>query len=209
MDSAVVAAIASQEHETYFLHINYGQRTEKKESEVFLSLVNYFKPRKYLIITMEHFKSIGGSALTDTKIDVPYGLSEQGVPPTYVPFRNANFLSASVSWAEVIGAKKIFIGATEEDSAGYPDCKKGFYETFNDLIKKGTKSKDIQIVTPIIHLKKYEIVKLGIKLNVPFHLTWSCYKREDRACGRCDSCLRRLRAFKEAGISDTIPYTNE
>jgi len=209
MDSAVVAAIASQEYNTYFMHIDYGQRTEKKEKEVFLKLVDFFKPKEHLIISMNHFKTIGGSALTDIRIDVPYGLSEEGIPPTYVPFRNANFLSAAVSWAEVVGATKIFIGATEEDAAGYPDCRKEFYDAFNLVIQKGTKQKNIEIITPVINLKKSEIVKLGTKLNAPFQLTWSCYKREDYACGKCDSCLRRLRAFKEAGIQDPIPYIKE
>lgn len=209
MDSAVVAAIASKEYNTYFMHIDYGQRTEKKEKEVFLKLVDFFNPEKYLIISMTHFKAIGGSALTDTRIEIPYGLSDEGIPPTYVPFRNANFLSAAVSWAEVVGATKIFIGATEEDAAGYPDCRKEFYDTFNLVIQKGTRQRDIEIITPVINMKKSEIVKLGTELNAPFHLTWSCYEREDYACGKCDSCLRRLRAFKEAGINDPILYYNE
>ncbi len=209
MDSCVTAAIASQDYDLYFLHINYGQRTEKKELQVFNELYKYYKAKDKLIIDIQYLKDIGGSALTDEKIDIPKGLSKDGIPVTYVPFRNANILSAAVSWAEVIDATKIFIGAIEEDSAGYPDCRKEFYEAFNEVIKRGTKNKNIEVVTPIIDMNKTEIVKLGIKLNAPFELTWSCYEREDKACGKCDSCLRRLQAFKNAGVKDPIPYAIE
>ncbi len=209
MDSCVTAAIASQDYDLYFLHINYGQRTEKKELQVFNELYKYYKAKDKLIIDIQYLKDIGGSALTDEKIDIPKGLSRDGIPVTYVPFRNANILSAAVSWAEVIDATKIFIGAIEEDSAGYPDCRKEFYEAFNEVIKRGTKNKNIEVVTPIIDMNKTEIVKLGIKLNAPFELTWSCYEREDKACGKCDSCLRRLQAFKNAGVKDPIPYAIE
>jgi 7-cyano-7-deazaguanine synthase len=206
MDSCVAAAVANQEFKLCFLHINYGQRTEKKELEMFHKLADFYNVEEKLIINFEHLNKIGGSALTDNNIDVPTGLSENGVPVTYVPFRNANLLSAAVSWAEVINAKKIFIGAVAEDSAGYPDCRKEFYDAFNQVIKTGTKLGDIEIVTPIIDLNKTEIVKLGNKLNAPFEYTWSCYVNNDKACGKCDSCLRRLNAFKNAGVTDPIPY---
>ncbi len=206
MDSCVAAAVANQEFTPCFLHINYGQRTEKKELEMFHKLADFYDVEEKLIISFEHLNKIGGSALTDNNIDVPTGLSENGVPVTYVPFRNANLLSAAVSWAEVINAKKIFIGAVAEDSAGYPDCRKEFYDAFNQVIKTGTKLGDIEIVTPIIDLNKTEIVKLGNKLNAPFEYTWSCYVNNDKACGKCDSCLRRLNAFKNAGMTDPIPY---
>jgi len=208
MDSSVAAAIAVKDYDTAFLHINYGQRTEKKELECFYKLAEYWDITRTLVVTLEHFKKIGGSALTDEKINIPEELSEKGIPVTYVPFRNANLLAVAVSWAEVIGATKIFIGATEEDAAGYPDCREEFYNAFNQVIKLGTGKRNIEVVFPLIKMKKVEIIKLGTELGVPFQYTWSCYKNEDKACGKCDSCLRRLRAFKEAGIPDPIPYIN-
>lgn len=207
MDSAVVAAIASDECRMYFMHIDYGQRTEKKEREVFLLLVDHFRPEGHMIISMPHFKKIGGSSLIDRSMSVPEGLSREGIPSTYVPFRNGNFLSAAVAWAEVIKALRVYIGATQEDSAGYPDCRQDFYRAFDKVIQKGTARKDIKIITPLIRKKKSEIVKWGMALQAPLHLTWSCYKNDRVACGRCDSCLRRRRAFQEAGLEDPIPYS--
>lgn len=204
MDSLVSAVIALRVHIPYFLHVNYGQRTEKKELEVFNRITEYYKADNRLIVDMKHFKQIGGSALTDDRIDVPKGLNYQGIPVTYVPFRNANLLSIAVSWAEVVEATSIYIGATQEDSAGYPDCRKEFYQVFNDLIRTGTQKKNIQVITPIIDMKKSEIVRVGIRLNAPFNLTWSCYEREDIPCGECDSCLRRAKAFAEASILDPL-----
>lgn len=207
MDSAVTASVALKDYECYFLHIDYGQRTEKKEREVFKKLVKYFRPKGHFILKLKYFKDIAISALTDRRIEVPEGLhTGNEVPVTYVPFRNGNFLAIAISLAETLSAKKIFIGATEEDSAGYPDCRKEFYENFNRLIKIGTKNRDIEIITPVISMKKSDIVKLGMKLKTPFHLTWSCYKNSKYACGKCDSCLRRLNAFKEAGLEDPIKY---
>ncbi len=206
MDSCVTASIAARENKLYFLHVNYGQRTEKKELEVFGKLVDYYNAAEQLVINFEHLKRIGGSALTDNSIEVPLKKSESGVPVTYVPFRNANLLSVAVSWAEVVGANKIFIGAVAEDSAGYPDCRKEFYDDFNNVIKTGTKKGNIEVMAPIIDLSKKEIVKLGMELNAPFHYTWSCYVSDDKACGKCDSCLRRLQAFEEAGFKDPIEY---
>lgn len=206
MDSLVTTALALKIYTPYLLHINYGQRTEKKELSAFEKIAEYYGVEHTLVIEMNHFHKIGGSALTSEKIDVPLGLSEKGIPPTYVPFRNANLLSAAVSWAEVVGATKIYIGATEEDSAGYPDCRKEFYQAFNQVIKVGTKAQNIQIITPIIDMKKSEIVKTGVELQAPFDLTWSCYLKNDVPCRECDSCIRRERAFKEAGYMDPLLY---
>jgi 7-cyano-7-deazaguanine synthase len=128
------------------------------------------------------------------------------VPVTYVPFRNAHFLSAAVSWAEVLGARTVFIGAVEQDSSGYPDCRPAYYEAFNELIRQGTKEGDIRVETPLIRLRKSEIVRLGVELGAPFHVSWSCYSGETEACGVCESCVLRLRAFREAGAVDPIPY---
>ncbi|MFZ1976838.1 MAG: 7-cyano-7-deazaguanine synthase QueC [Bacteroidota bacterium] len=214
MDSCVTAAIANLEHELAFLHINYGQRTEHKELKAFYALADHFGVQKRLIADLTHLGAIGGSSLTDISIEVtdadPEKLfhTEKGeIPTSYVPFRNANILSAATSWAEVIGASFLYIGAVEEDSSGYPDCRKEFYEAFEKMIGLGTKPETkISIVTPVIHLKKSEIVKRGMELKAPFKLTWSCYKSEDLACGICESCALRLRAFQQAGIEDPIPY---
>lgn len=208
MDSCVTAGIASLDNSLAFLHVNYGQKTEKREERAFNELCDYFKPVKKLIVNISYLKQIGGSALTDEHIEIPKGnLYQDKIPITYVPFRNAHLLSIAVSWAEVIKAKKIYIGAVEEDSSGYPDCKEAFFQAFQDAVNKGTKpDSEIKIITPIIHKKKSEIVKIGTHLGVPFHLTWSCYKNEDLACGQCDSCLLRIKAFQEAGIKDPIKY---
>jgi 7-cyano-7-deazaguanine synthase len=212
MDSCVTAAIAnSLGYELAFLHLNYGQRTEKRELKAFNDIADFYNVKKRLVISVEHLKLIGGSSLTDENIPVEKAdLKRTGIPTSYVPFRNANMLSIAVSWAEVIGATKIFIGAVEEDSSGYPDCRKEFYNAFNEVIRLGTKSgvegRPIRIVTPIIDMKKWEIVKKGIELGAPLHLTWSCYQREDIACGVCDSCALRLRGFQLAGVDDPIPY---
>ena len=164
----------------------------------------------FLHLKIDLFRRIGGSALTDASIDVPKAPEHEpigeSIPVTYVPFRNAHFLSAAVSWAEVLGAETIFIGAVEQDSSGYPDCRPAYYEAFQQLIRTGTRDGSITIATPLIHLRKKEIVGLGLELGAPFHLTWSCYSASDAACGECDSCVLRLRAFQEAGSSDPIPY---
>lgn len=214
MDSCVTAAIANLEHELAFLHINYGQRTEQKELKAFHALAYHFSVEQKLIADLTHLSVIGGSSLTDLSMEVteadPNKLfhAEKGLIPTsYVPFRNANILSAATSWAEVIGAQFLYIGAVEEDSSGYPDCRKEFYEAFEKMIDLGTRPETkISIITPVIHLKKSEIVKRGMELKAPFELTWSCYQSEDLACGICDSCALRLRAFQQAGIEDPIPY---
>jgi 7-cyano-7-deazaguanine synthase len=216
MDSCVTAAIANTAYRIAFLHVNYGQRTEARELQAFNDVADYYKAEKRLIVSIEHLKVIGGSALTDTSIPVPdsgqpspqsSALKPSSIPITYVPFRNAHLLSIAVSWSEVIGATKIFIGAVEEDSSGYPDCREIFYQAFNKAIEMGTKPETrIEIVTPLIHLKKSEIVKKGIELGAPFRFTWSCYQASEKACGKCESCALRLKGFKEAGLKDPIPY---
>ncbi len=209
MDSCVTAAIAAGESaELGFLHISYGQRTEERERRAFNDIADHYRVDKRLDISIEHLAKIGGSSLTDASLQVTEAdLESKEIPTSYVPFRNANMLSIAVSWAEVIGATSIYIGAVAEDSSGYPDCRPEFYEAFQKAIDAGTKPDTrIEIRTPIIHLSKAEIVRNGIELNAPLHLTWSCYRSEDVACGTCDSCALRLRGFERAGVVDPIDY---
>jgi 7-cyano-7-deazaguanine synthase len=209
MDSCVTAAIAFNENdELAFLHVSYGQRTATRERRAFEELANHFNVRKRLIATLEYLSEIGGSSLTDVSIPVAAAdLAAREIPTSYVPFRNSHLLSIATSWAEVIDAKRIYIGAVAEDSSGYPDCRPEFYEAFQRVIDAGTKPETaIQIVTPVIDLRKSEIVRRGLELSAPLGLTWSCYQAEDEACGHCDSCALRLRAFAEAGVSDPIRY---
>ena len=207
MDSCVCAALAARDFDTAALHVSYGQRTAERERKAFLGICERLGIRERLVVRNEALRVIGGSALTDTNIAVPesHAMGRE-IPVTYVPFRNAHFLSAAVSWAEVLGAAKIYIGAVEQDSSGYPDCRPAYYQAFNQVIRAGTKEGTIEVVTPVIALRKHEIVRLGLELGAPFDLTWSCYSREDRACGVCDSCVLRLRAFQEAGARDPISY---
>ena len=208
MDSSVCAALALRDSEAAALHISYGQRTETRERQSFERICDRLGIMQCLAIRNEALSRVGGSALTDAQIGVPEAgeLIGTDIPVTYVPFRNAHFLSAAVSWAEVLGAEKIYIGAVEQDSSGYPDCRPAYYQAFNAVIKAGTREGKIEIVTPLIALRKAEIVKLGLELGAPFDLTWSCYSQEDRACGVCESCVLRLRAFAEAKAEDPIPY---
>ena len=209
MDSCVTAAIANTENkELAFLHVSYGQRTEARERYAFDQLADYFDVARRLAVSIEHLRVIGGSSLTDTTIAVSdANLDSRDIPASYVPFRNAHLLSVATSWAEVIGANRIYIGAVAEDSSGYPDCRPQFYEAFQRAIDVGTKPETrIEIVTPVIYLRKWQIVKRGMELNAPMELTWSCYQSEKKACGHCDSCALRLRAFREAGITDPIAY---
>jgi 7-cyano-7-deazaguanine synthase len=207
MDSCVCAALAVRDHEAAAVHISYGQRTEERERQSFLAICQRLKIHDKLMVRNEALRAIGGSALTDDAIDVPAAEHVgHGVPVTYVPFRNAHFLAVAVSWAEVLGAEKVYIGAVEPDSSGYPDCRPAYYEAFNEVARTGTKEGLIEIVTPLIAMRKTDIVRLGLELNAPFDLTWSCYSREDRACGICDSCALRLRAFAAAGMQDPVPY---
>jgi len=208
MDSCVTAAIAGLEYEPAFIHTNYGQRTENRELKAFNNIADFYKADKRLVIDFTHLAKIGGSSLTDKNIEVTKAdLDNKEIPSSYVPFRNANILAAAVSWAEVLGAKAVFIGAVYEDSSGYPDCRPEFFSAYEKMIDLGTKpGTSIKIVTPIIHMSKSQIVKKGIELNAPLNLTWSCYQSEDEACGVCDSCALRLRGFHAAGVEDPIPY---
>ncbi len=210
MDSVTVAAIAKEENkELAFLHLRYGQKTAHKEFECFKKICKHYQipKERQLIVDLSFLQKIGGSSLTDQSIEVSKFAGDSDIiPSSYVPFRNAHIISTAVSWAEVIGATKIYIGANYEDSPGYPDCRPEYYEAFNQLIKAGTKQGNIKILTPIIHMKKAEIIRKAIELKAPLELSWSCYAREDKACGVCDSCALRLRAFKEVGIPDPIEY---
>ena len=216
MDSCVSTAIARELHgvaNVALLHAGYGQRTQDRERRAFQDIADFYGVSERLIVQLDHFRAIGGSALTDKKIAVPEnelgapGPRGSAIPVTYVPFRNAHFLSVAVSWAEVIGAGAIYIGAVAEDSSGYPDCRPEYYRVFQELIRVGTRPEtQIEIVTPVIQLKKSEIIRRGLELGAPLHLTWSCYQSEGAACGACDSCLLRLRAFTEAGATDPIAY---
>jgi 7-cyano-7-deazaguanine synthase len=209
LDSAVTAALAAKEGQVAFLHVNYSQRTEARELRAFTEVADFFKVEKRLIADISYLKDIGGSALLEGGTDVPEGdLSNKEVPATYVPFRNAHLLSIAVSWAEVLGAGNIYIGAVEEDSSGYPDCRKEFFDSFEKTARLGTEgATGIEIKTPLIEMKKSEIIKEGVSLGAPLHLTWSCYKDSELACGHCDSCLLRLRGFEGAGIKDPVPYS--
>lgn len=213
MDSCVAAAIANQTHRLALLHASYGQRTEQRERRSFEEIADSYGVglRDRLVVRLDAFAQIGGSALTDDRIAVPESGEAPGsraeIPITYVPFRNAHFLSAAVSWAEVMGATAIFIGAVAEDSSGYPDCRPEFYRAFQEVVQEGTRPEThIEIVTPVIHMRKSEIVRRGIELGAPLGRTWSCYQFEDEACGTCDSCWLRLRAFSQVGAVDPIAY---
>jgi len=207
MDSCVCATLAARDYAAAAVHVSYGQRTEERERQSFLAICRRLNIHDRLMVRNDALRQIGGSALTDQSIDVPESENVgQSIPVTYVPFRNAHFLAVAVSWGEVLGAEKIYIGAVEPDSSGYPDCRPAYYKAFNEVVKAGTKDGRIEIVAPLIAMKKAEIVRLGLELGAPFDLTWSCYSREDEACGLCDSCVLRLRAFQSAGAQDPIPY---
>lgn len=213
MDSLVTTAIAKQENdELYFLHANYGQKTEVKEQECFDDLVKHYQPKDVLNVDLTYLKQIGGTSLIDTDKHIKDHDVDKAhlVPDTYVPFRNGNLIVIATSWAEVIGAQSVYIGAVEEDSSGYPDCRESFYKALNKAIDLGTKDETkIEIKIPIIHKTKAEIIKMGKELNAPFQFSWSCYRNNDVACGTCDSCHLRLKAFQEAGLTDPIPYQDD
>jgi 7-cyano-7-deazaguanine synthase len=214
MDSCVTAALAARDTEAFAVHCSYGQRTEARELAAARAVAERLGLREFLHVNIGVFRQIGGSALTDRNIAVPdasaefrdHGLIEQHVPVTYVPFRNAHFLSAAVSWAEVLGAELIYIGAVEQDSSGYPDCRPAYYQAFQQLVRTGTREGTIEIVTPLIDKNKAQIVRLGLECNAPLDLTWSCYREEEQACGACESCILRLRAFAAAGVPDPVTY---
>lgn len=209
MDSCVTTAIAHRDYRLAMLHVAYGQRTEARELRAFHALADFYRAEHRMVCRLDHMKQIGGSSLTDPAMAVEQAnLGRQDIPSSYVPFRNAHFLSIAVSWGEVLGARKVFIGAVAEDSSGYPDCRPEYYAAFNRVIAAGTRPEtQLEIVTPVIHMRKSEIVRRGRELGAPFALTWSCYQAEEAACGVCDSCALRLRAFEEAGVEDPIPYT--
>jgi len=234
MDSCVTAALAARSNTLALLHASYGQRTERRERQAFDAIADFYGVRDRLVARLDHFRAIGGSALTDPALAVPereelsdLAIEEKQIPHagqkrrvrddkrrsgaeipiTYVPFRNAHFLSIAVSWAEAIGATSVWIGAVAEDSSGYPDCRPEYYRAFQELVRAGTRPETrIEIVTPVIQMRKSDIIRRGIELGAPLQLTWSCYQGEQEACGACDSCLLRLRAFEEAGVTDPIPY---
>jgi 7-cyano-7-deazaguanine synthase len=209
MDSCVTAAIAREENEELaFLHVSYGQRTEARERRAFEELAGFYGVPRRLAVSIEYLARIGGSSLTDRSIPLTgANLSSKEIPSSYVPFRNAHLLAIAASWAEVIEARRIYIGAVAEDSSGYPDCRPEFYAAFQGAVDAGTKpSARVEIRTPVIRLRKAEIIRRGLALGAPLNLTWSCYGREDLACGVCDSCVLRLRAFRQAGVADPIPY---
>lgn len=209
MDSCMCAEIANNMgYEIAALHLNYGQRTQQRELKAFNDICDYYKVSKRLVVDVSFLAQIGGSSLTDMTMDVPPVKLEEGeIPNSYVPFRNANILAIATSWAEVLGAKALVIGAMEGDSSGYPDCRKVFFEAFERTIATGTKpGTEIKIITPLIDLTKAEIISQGLELGVPFELTWSCYKESEKACGECESCALRLRGFRMAGSEDPIEY---
>jgi len=218
MDSCVTAAVAVRTCDLAFLHVSYGQRTEGKERACFDALADHFAVADRLVARLDHLRTIGGSSLTDHAIPVPPAAARsvdeassrrRGIPPTYVPFRNAQLLAAAVAWAEVIGAASVWIGAVEEDSSGYPDCRREFYDLFERVIDAGTRPEtSIRIETPVIGMSKTDIVKRGLELGAPFQLTWSCYQSEKIACGACESCALRLRAFARAGAADPLRYAD-
>ena len=218
MDSAVCAAIAAQQHDVYALHFSYGQRTEERELASARAIADSLKLAQFLPLSVDIFRIIGGSALTDASIPVPEASPADDaigvtIPVTYVPFRNAHFLSAAVSWAEVLGAESVYLGAVEQDSSGYPDCRPAYYAAFQELVRTGTRAgvegSAIRIETPLIAMRKHQIVSRGLELSAPFHVTWSCYTDNQAACGTCESCILRLRAFAEAGVNDPIPYATD
>jgi 7-cyano-7-deazaguanine synthase len=210
MDSCVTTAMAAQECDLALLHVSYGQRTERRELKSFNDLADFYRAKLRLVASIAYLAQIGGSSLTDQKIAVSRAnLTATEIPTSYVPFRNAHFLAIATSWAEVIGARRIYIGAVAEDSSGYPDCRPEFYQAFGQAIRRGTKPEtEISIVTPVIHLRKSEIIRRGLELGAPLHLSWSCYQAEDVACGVCDSCALRVRAFREACMPDPILYAS-
>jgi len=209
MDSCVTAAVARADgYRLALLHSDYGQRTEGRERRAFQEMADYFGATERLVVEQRYLAQIGGSSLTDEHIPVSLAnLDSKEIPSSYVPFRNAHFLSVAVSWAEVIGAERIYVGAVAADSSGYPDCRPEYYETFRRLVRAGTRPEThMEIVAPLISLHKHEIVKKGIELGAPLQLSWSCYQSSERACGVCDSCALRLRAFEQAGVEDPISY---
>ncbi|MGR3292393.1 MAG: 7-cyano-7-deazaguanine synthase QueC [Candidatus Scalindua sp.] len=209
LDSCVTMAIARENHNIAMLHVGYGQRTQTREYNSFRSIARFYNipETRTLAIELDFLRKIGGSSLTDHNMPVDKDNTDAGIPTSYVPFRNTHLLSIAVSWAEAIKADSIYIGAVQQDSPDYPDCRAEYYEAYNKLVEVGTKpSTNIKVITPLLNMSKSEIVKKGIELAAPLQLTWSCYERNDKACGCCQSCRLRLKAFEEAGVKDKIHY---
>ena len=208
MDSTLSAYMMRDAgYEIIAVHFNYEQNTQKKELESFYNITKALNITTKYVLDLDFFKQLGASALTDSSIAVPTGGVEEGVPVTYVPFRNGIFLSMAAAIAEKEGASVLSIGVVEEDSSGYPDCREDYIKAMQNAINLGTKEETkIEIKMPLVHLKKSQIVEEALKRSVPLELTWSCYKNEERACGVCDSCRLRLKGFQEAGVSDPIAY---
>lgn len=208
MDSCVAAALTRQTHDLALLHLSYGQRTEDRERRAFRDIAAHWRVDRTLESRLDHLKAIGGSALTDARRDaVNARRADSDIPDTYVPFRNTHLLALAASWGEVIGARRLVIGAVQEDGSGYPDCREEYFRAFEEVLRLGTRPETrLEVATPLLHLSKGEIVRAGVKSSAPLHLTWSCYTGLDRACGRCESCRLRLKGFAEAGVPDPIPY---
>lgn len=208
MDSAVVAALVCRDFEAAFLHLDYGQRTEERERRAFEAIADHYSVERRLVARLDPLRVLGGSSLTDPSLPVSEARKgPSSLPTTYVPFRNSLFLSVAVCWGEILGATRIYYGAVEEDSSGYPDCRQSYVAAFNALIREGTRPETrLMVVAPLIRLSKAEIVRTGLSLRAPFHLTWSCYTESEQACGECESCRLRLKGFREAGHPDPIPY---
>jgi 7-cyano-7-deazaguanine synthase len=209
MDSTVCAAMALADGcAVAALHVRYGQRTQERELQSFNAVCDHYDISARLVVDVSHLAAIGGSSLTDAGIPVSEAqLHSAEVPTSYVPFRNANILAVATSWAEVLQAHRLYIGAVEDDSSGYPDCRQEFFDAFQNVIRTGTKPNNpLRVYTPLIHMTKEHIVRTGIALSVPFELTWSCYRSTERACGTCDSCALRLRGFEKAQSVDPLEY---
>ena len=208
MDSTLSSYIAKKDgFEIIAVHFNYGQRTQNRELKAFRDICDDLGILEKYEIDIPFFTQIGASALTDKNIDVPTEGVKPGVPITYVPFRNGIFLSITAAIAEKEGATAMYIGVVQEDSSGYPDCTDSFISDMTKAINQGTKEETkIEILTPLVHLSKAQIVQEAVKLSVPLEHTWSCYKEEAEACGVCDSCRLRLNGFKLAGVTDPIKY---
>ncbi len=210
LDSCVTAAIARADgHELLFCHVTYQQRTWQRELQAFRDIARFFAipERRQLVAELPHLGGIGGSSLTDSSRPVPHGEPGAHIPNTYVSFRNTQIIAVAVAWAEVVAAQAVYFGATQVDFSGYPDCRSTYFEAYRKLIELGTRPEThVELVTPVIDLGKADIVRRGLELGAPLELSWSCYEREDRACGQCESCRLRLAAFREAGVPDPIPY---
>jgi 7-cyano-7-deazaguanine synthase len=209
MDSATLAYVAkSRGYDILALHINYGQRTERKERACAKSIAKLLHAETFIEISLDYFSMFGASSLTDQRITVEnFDPAREHIPNTYVPFRNANLLSIATSFAESREADAIFIGVQSLDYSGYPDCRSQFIEAFQKVIDLGTKdTTKITLFAPFIGMTKTDILRKGLELDVPYEQTWSCYRNEVNACGTCGSCHFRREAFAAVGRQDPIKY---